>query len=335
MRTSVSLLVLVLLLGILSGCSDPANKPYKSARIGVLTVGDSRADKIEGLRRGMEELGWPEPRAEYLIYNSKDHEERLAEGVSRLVVQKPDVLVVTGAVEAEAVVSGLNGKEAGGTAGMPVVFIGVSSPEELGLRERCEAAGIPVLGVDNGHVELTGKRMELARLLFPERTKILLFYDPRLRASLLALQKARETAERNSYAIEPVPIRNEEELENAQKRIYSPDESILILPSYFLEAKFREIRDLSFANKIPVLGLYETEVESGYTASYGISYYEQGYQSARLVVKALSGNAGSGVPFEPPDVVRLKLNGKAAERLGISISPPGLSFGEKIMSIKE
>jgi putative ABC transport system substrate-binding protein len=184
-------------------------------------------------------------------------------------------------------------------------------------------------------VELTGKRMELLRLLFPERDSILVFYDPRLQASLLALQKARETAALHSWQIEPVPVKNDSDIQSLHDRSFGDKESILILSSYYLESKFREIRDLSFQKKIPVMGLHESETLAGYTASYGISNFDQGKQSARLVIRALDRQNPGNLLFEMPDVVRLKLNMQAAAKLGVHFSPLGLTYGEKISEIRE
>lgn len=326
-----SLLILMLLgFALLTGCTNTLTGTDQTVRIGILMIGDSRTAKIEGMKQGMKDLGWTGQQVEYVIYNAKEQQERLLAGAQSLIDQNLNVLVATGVVEAQFLVEAMRGKST-----TPVVLLGVTSPVELELKKSFADAGIPVLGVDNGHVELTGKRMELLRLLFPERDRILVFYDPRLRASLLALQKARETAALHSWQIEPVPVSNDSDIQSLHTRSFGDKESILILSSYYLESKYREIRDLSFQKKVPVMGLYETEMLAGYTASYGISNYDQGNQSARLVIRALDRQNPGNLLFEMPDVVRLKLNMQAAAKLGVHFSPLGLTYGEKISEIRE
>ena len=82
-----------------------------------------------------------------------------------------------------------------------------------------------------------------------------------------------------------IPVSDGKDWETLAKRLFSPNESILVLPSYFLETKYSDIRNISFAQKIPVMGLYKSEAVAGYTASYGIEYFDQGYQAASLVIQ--------------------------------------------------
>lgn len=327
MGRSQYLLALLLLLITIAGCAGRQLPPDRPVKIGALVMGDSRTAKTDGMREGLQELGWTGDRISYLIYNAKDDEKKLQADAQDLLAQNPDIVAVTGAIEAEAVVRELRGKTP-----IPVVMIGVTSPLEL--KSAFADLGVPVTGVDNGHVELTGKRMELLRLLFPERHRLLLLYDPRLRVSLLALERAREAARTSSWLIEPVPVSSDQDLATLSQRPFSGQESMLTLPSYFLEAKAREIRDISWRKGAPVLGLYQTEAEAGYTGSYGISYYDQGYQAARLVLRTLQSRAGD-IPFEMPDSVQLILNTKAAEKIGVTFSPTGLTYGEKIHTIRE
>lgn len=326
-RTVSAFIVLIVFIGlVLSGCTSPAKEEELPITIGVLTMGESRNAKFEGLRQGLSELGLVEPQINFSLFNAYDNEEELEAGAQGLIRQKPDVLVAAGVIEAEALARNLKGKPV-----ISVVMIGVTFPSSL--QAVFSEQGIPTTGVDNGHIELTGKRMELLRLIFPNRDRFLLVYDPRIKASTLALQQAQEVAKSNHYNIEPIPIAGDYDLTKLTKRSFSSKEAMLILPSYYLESRFREIRNLSLAGRIPVMGLYDTEAEAGYTASYGISYFDQGSQAARLVVRMVKEKRS--IPFEMPDSVYLKLNLKAVEQIGESVSPVGLSFANKIYTVKE
>nr|WP_269432693.1 ABC transporter substrate-binding protein [Effusibacillus lacus] len=321
---------MVLLISSLLGCTRRVESDDPQIRIGILTIGSSRAEKIEGMRKGLQEMGWTDKQVDYRIHDVNNNQERLVEGAKDLLALRPNIVVATGVVEAEAIFEAMKN-----TPPIPVVLIGVTSPSELELKNRFHASGIPVTGVDNGHVELTAKRIELLRELFPERQSVVVLYDPRLRASMLALQKANDAAQQFDWKIEPVPVQNDRDIANLRSRIFTKGESMLILPSYYLELKYKEIRDISFKTRTPVMGLYETETYAGYTASYGISYFDQGYQSARLVARMMTSKDNSDIPFEKPDVVQLKVNMKAIEQLDIAVSPIGMSYSEKIAVIRE
>ncbi len=328
MRHRIYLVTVLLIWMIfsLSGCTTQPKESDFPIEIGVLIMGESRNEKFTGLREGLSDLGLSEPQVNYILFNAYDDEQRLQDGANELIRQKPDVLVAAGVIEAEALAQSLKGKPI-----IPVLMIGVTSPGNL--QAAFSEQEIPTTGVDNGHIELTGKRMELMRLLFPKRERFLLIYDPRINASVLALKQAQELARNQAYLIAPIPISGDQDLAELDKYPFSSQDVLLIFPSYYLESKFREIRDLSLERRIPVMGFYDTEVEAGYTASYGIPYFDQGYQAARLAVRMA--NEKRTIPFEMPDSVYLKLNTEALKQMGENLSPIGLSFGDKIYTIKE
>lgn len=319
-------ILLLFLLSTLIGCANQSATGDQTIKIGVLTMGGSRLDKLNGLRQGLEDLGWIPEHVNFQIYNAQDDEKILAADSAMLLEQHPNIIVVTGVIEAEVVATKIKNYP-----GIPLVMIGVTSPLDLSLAVDLQTTGIPTAGVDNGYVQLTAKRIELMNLLFPQRPKIVLLYDPRLQASLDALHQAEKTAQVHKYQIEPIPISEDKDLEALAQRPFSAHESMLVLPSYFIENKYRDILNISFSHHTPVMGLYKSEAVAGYTASYGIEYFDQGYQAASLLIRIFHDK--KSIPLAMPDSVQLMLNMKSAEKLGVNFSPLGLSYGHKLFTI--
>lgn len=322
------LVLLVILLSTLTGCTNQPTETEQTVKIGVLTMGGTRLDKLSGLRKGLQDLGWTDEHIDFQIFNDQDDEKKLDIDSSKLLDGRPNIVVVTGVIEADAMATKI--KE---HPGIPMVMVGVTSPLDIKLAGDLEATGTPVTGVDNGYVKLTAKRMELMHLLFPNRKKLILLYDPRLQASLEALREAAKAARAHAFLIEPIPINTDRDLAALAKRTFYPDESMLVLPSYFLEQKNSDILKISLAQKTPIMGLYKNEAIAGYTASYGIEYFDQGYQAASLVIQIF--HEKKSIPLEMPDSVQLMLNMEAAQKLGETFSPLGLSYGEKLFTIGE
>ena len=80
------------------------------------------------------------------------------------------------------------------------------------------------------------------------------------------------------------------------------------------------------------MGLYDFEAEKGLLASYGASFYSQGYQAARFVSLILQGNKPGDLPVELPDGIRFVINQDTKEELGLSYNQDLLYIADFIHS---
>ena len=65
-------------------------------------------------------------------------------------------------------------------------------------------------------------------------------------------------------------------------------------------------------------------VQAGGVASYGVDYYAEGVQTARLVTKILRGARPGDLPVEGVNKIELALNSKTLKAFGVTI-PPALA----------
>ena len=96
------------------------------------------------------------------------------------------------------------------------------------------------------------------------------------------------------------------------------NDAILVLPSFRIESLTDKIVALTVDKHIPSMGLYDFEAEKGLLASYGASFYSQGYQASRFVSLILQGNKPGDLPVELPDGIRFVINQQTKDSLGVS-----------------
>lgn len=65
-------------------------------------------------------------------------------------------------------------------------------------------------------------------------------------------------------------------------------------------------------------------------AAYGVSLRDQGYQSARFVVKLFQGQRAGMIPVETPDHPELAVDLGVAQRFGLTLDPVGLAFARTV-----
>lgn len=315
------LFVAVLIGALLGGCATPKRT---APVVAVLLADDVRMPKVEGLRTGLAELGYPAESLRLEVLSSGADRAVLKDLARQAMALEPDVLVAGGGIEA------LTLKEAAG-GHTPVVMMGVASPVRSGLVESLVRPGGNVTGLDNQHAELSGKRLELLTKLLPGVRRVLLLYDPQVIPGVHALAVTQNTAHQLGIAVEPVAAGTQAQAVD-RLRALAPGEfdAALLLPGYVLESGARQFSAELERLRLPAMGPLDLEGEAGLLAAYGVSMRDQGAQSARFVVKLLQGVAPASIPVETPDNPELVVDLRVAGRLGLELSPVGLAFARTI-----
>lgn len=272
--------------------------------------------KLAGLKEGLTTYRYYEGKnIHFIVKNAGYQREQVFYSARKLAGLRPDVIVAGGGIEAEAA------KTATEKNKIPVVSIGVASSVDTGLVASLRNPGTNLTGVDNLHVELIGKKLELLQKLLPQVRRVFILYDPMVRPTPFSLGKVREVADKLGIFLQLAPVNSRQELVSAMKAVNNEVDAILILPSFNLESATRQLVDFSLESKIPVVGVYAEEVEQGYLAAYGSSFYDQGFQTARLVAKVQRGQDPATIPVELAEDLRLVVNLSTARALVLHLSP--------------
>ena len=317
----VSLVILPILGAslILVRTLHPEEKPLPL--VAVLLSDDVRQPKVDGLRAGLASRGYREgENVRITVISTKGNREELPAAAASLLRLNPAVAVAAGSIEAITL------KAASGPR-VPIVMMGLASSVESGLVGSIRHPGGNITGVDNGHAELTAKRLELLVTLLPQIKRVIALYDPSVMPSRHGLRVALDAGASLGLTLIPVAIVNRQDLlEKLEALQPKAADAILLLSTGIIEASAREIHDASIRTGIPVMGVNENDVGAGIFAAYGSSYETQGRQSARFVAKLLQGQNAGDLPVETPDSPELVVNLGIARRLGLHPSPVGLAF---------
>lgn len=324
---SLGIIAILLLSFYLSTLSFNSQQVF---RIGVLISGAERFEKVKGLQQGLLDLGFDQQQIEFTIRDSHDLLEQMKRDALELTNMNLDLIVTGGAIETSI----LQEVEKQNHNKTPIIFMGVADAVRLHLVEERTQPGGNTTGLENGHVELSGKRLQLLKLLLPEIENVLVLYDDRIEASIVSLQMVMMEARREGIMIEPFVISDNQELEDFKMRKVKPNEAILVLPSFYYEKISKELAALALSKKVPIFGVNLHDVENGFLLSYGISYYEQGIQTATYVSKVLQGVDPAMLPVEMPDTVQLFVNADTEQTLGITFNPIGASFIQRLKGQK-
>ncbi|CAM3887837.1 ABC transporter substrate-binding protein [Mesobacillus thioparans] len=299
-------------------------KGEDSVEIGVLMIGENRYEKFTGLEAGLKDLGYSAKNIHFTVKNAQDDEELIDRQIVQLLEEQPDLIVTLGGIESLR----LKEKMDEASIDIPVVFAGLAAPKELGLIKDYKSPGGNFTGINNYHASISGKRLEMLTSLVPAVDRVHVIYDSKIEVSKLSLEETRNAAGQLGVKIKPCDA-SKDCLDTLWKSV-GRKEAILVLPSFRIESLTDEIVKLTSEKKIPAMGLYDFEAEKGLLASYGSSFYSQGYQASRFVSLILQGNKPGDLPVELPDGIRFVVNQQTKDALGITYNQDLLHIADLI-----
>lgn len=323
----VGMALLCLILGTILFTFPEQKQPM--AKIGILLVNDNRLAKVEGLKEGLERLGYREGlNITYQVSNDQNQFLDLSTIANRLIADNPDVLVAAGGVEAQT----LKEQTAKMKNPIPVIFMGTLSPISIGLVSDSFHPEGNLTGLNNYHLELTPKRLELLHRLLPDIQHVAVLGDTRVPFYKQIQFNIQKTAKDLSLTLGMYTVSSPEEVAKAFQQMSNDKvESIILLPGFFLETSTTQVVELAMQNKLPVFGVYPSDTEEGCLASYGTPYKAQGAQTAQLIYKILRGQTPKDLPVETPEDLVFSVNLRTAQQLGIRLAPNVFSFADQVI----
>jgi putative ABC transport system substrate-binding protein len=188
-----------------------AQQAGKVYRIGYLRAAQPPENWIAALHQGLRERG-------YVVGQNVVIEYRFADGrvdqiprlVEELVRLNVDVimLVAAGAALAARKV----------TKTVPIVFVAVHAPVEIGLVSSLARPGGNVTGLALTSADLGGKRLELLKEVVPKLRRVAVLWRPENRGSQVQLKEAESASRVMGVQLQALPISGPDDFEPAFKR---------------------------------------------------------------------------------------------------------------------
>ena len=323
-RYTVGILLLALSV-LVAPLISTAQPPGKVFRIGWLTNGSSARPDLDGLRRGLRELGYVE--GQNLVIEARYAEgkvERLPDLATELVRLHIQVILAVGIAAVRAAQQA--------TSTIPIVMTTAGNAVAQGFVASLAQPGGNITGLSGFGVELSGKRLELLTEAVPEVSRIAVLWNPANPASAPFLRETQAAAQALGVELHVLEVRTPNEFEGAFAAATSGRaEALLVMPDAFLYGNRTRIVD--FAQRNGLSGMYPDRdyVDAGGLMSYGVSWAALFPRAATYVDKLLKGVKPADLPVEQPTQFELVLNLKTAKALGITLPPTLLVWAEEVL----
>lgn len=301
----------------LAGATPFAARAQATKRVALLTglAENDPATKLRlaGFRAGMAALGWREGQnyALDLRYepSSAERARKLAE---ELVALKPDIAVAQGRPSVSAI------REA--SAALPIVFIAVPDPVQVGMVESLGRPGGNMTGVTSTEPSIGTKWIELLKEIAPATKRLLVVAQQNV-----ALYKAgfEQATKQFNVELAYASVNSEGDIQTTLDGFAGGGAGGgLILPTDLYTAGHRkQIIALAAQHRLPLITGNPPFPPDGGLMYYGADFVDLYRRAAGYVDRILRGTPPADLPVQQPTTFQLSINLRTAASLGLTVPP--------------
>lgn len=286
---------------------------------------EARAAAVAAFHDGMRERGLRLGRDyQFRVLSVDGDNARYPVRVAQALAEGVDLFVVPGNTGARAA------KQSAGH--VPVVFVGVGNPVEMGLVDSLAQPGGQITGRTAITQELDAKRLELLREMVPHLNRLAVLavrragpasgpsHSGQARGLQILLAATRELGIR----MEVFSVASSGEVEPELNRLLAsrPQAAIVFDQSILFPFRRRLVEQLNRAG-VPTMFQSRGWAERGGLMAYGAAYLEEHRLLAGHVERIMRGTPAGEIPVEQATKIELLINLNAAKALGLRV-PQGL-----------
>jgi putative ABC transport system substrate-binding protein len=306
-----------------------AQRSERIRRVGILlpaTADDAEFQAwIGAFHQALEPLGWTIGRnlridTRWATSNVADIRKHAAE----LAALTPDVILTHGAATLAPLLQV--------TRTVPIVFAAVTDPVGAGLVDSLARPSGNATGFMNFEYGIATKWLELLKEIAPGVTRTAVPRDPTQGGSTAMLAALQATAQPLRVEINPVNMRDADEIERAIATFARTPNGGLIVAAGGRTLLHRElIITLAARHKLPAVYSNHSFVAAGGLISYGPDFVDQYRQAAGYVDRILKGEKPADLPVQAPTKYELVINLNTAKALGLTVPPSLLARADEVI----
>ncbi|HHT51247.1 MAG TPA: ABC transporter substrate-binding protein [Eubacteriaceae bacterium] len=281
-------------------------------KIGISQLAEHAAldDARIGFIDGLEDEGFIEGENIIVDYQNAQGEIPTTQLIAQnLVSQKVDLIF---AITTPAAQSAFNV-----TKDIPILFTAVTDPVEAGIAESWESSNTNATGTsDATPIE---EQFALLLELVPEAKKVGIIYNTSEVNSEIQIKGIQDIAEKFKLEIVVSGVTNANEIPQALDALVGKIDVLYTPTDNLIASSMPLIVNKTSEKNIPVVGAESAHVENGALATDGISYYDLGFQTAKMAVEVLRGKKPAEIPISTMEEYELLINEDSAKKLNITI----------------
>jgi putative ABC transport system substrate-binding protein len=294
-------------------------------RIGVLEREAADSESFSAFRERMRELGYVEGRnLAFEFRASQGRDDLYPKFAAELVAQKVDLILGRGTPAI------LAAKRA--TSTIPIVMLAAGDPVGDGLIASYARPGGSVTGFAGLTTDLSGKRLQILRELFPQIHEIgalMNMGNPNVHGQRREFEAATHEL---GIRLRVYDVRTAEDLHRAFEDAATQRLRVMYVALDNLTQVNRQlIAELASKHRLPTMNPSKEYAEVGGLASYGPNFPALYRGAANVAERIFKGAKPADIPVQQPTQFELVLNARTAKALKVSIPQRLLVSADKVV----
>ncbi|HEY7300738.1 MAG TPA: ABC transporter substrate-binding protein [Xanthobacteraceae bacterium] len=260
----------------------------------------------------LRELGWLEGRNLDVAFRWVADRVADLPGIAKEIASlKPDAIVGRSGAVALALQHG--------AGAIPIVFVGVVDPIDVGLGQSLARPGGNITGFMTFDAPMGTKWLEIIKEIAPSLRRVGVLLYPQQSQELILKAIADAVS---SFRVEATPlyVRRASEIEPILNTFAAGgDCRLIVLANSVTNSNRQVIVSLAERLRMPAIYFYRTYVEAGGLVSYGIEPTEPFRNAALYVDRIFKGVKPADLPIQAPTKFELIVNIRAAKAIGLTI----------------
>jgi hypothetical protein len=204
---------------------------------------------------------------------------------------------------------------------IPVLFSAVTDPASAKLLN-------PNVTGTSDKLENVAAQFDLLLKIKPGVKKIGVLYNPSEQNSAVQVQEIQKIAKQKNIEVVLQGINNFGELAQATKNLLGSTDALYLPTDNLVVSGMNLIASEAVNAKKPVVVSENSSVKEGALFTMGLDYYALGKRTGEMAIEILKGKPVSQIPFETSKQMKLYVNSKTAQALGLDVKNPAFSGAE-------
>ncbi len=299
--------------GMLAGCSGNSQQEEKTYKVGVVQLMQHGAldQSNQGMIDGLRDSGYEEGKnLEINQQNAQGDQSNLQTIAQQFLADEVDIILSISTPATQVM--------AAATEEIPIVGTAITSFEQAGLVDSDEAPGTNVTGTHD--MSPVAEQIDLLLQVVPDAKTVGTIYTSSEKNSQVQVEILKEVAAEKGLTVVERTISTVNDIQQAAQSLVGEVDAIWLPTDNNVASAMPQVVGVTDeAGLVTVCG-EESMVYAGGTITYGINFYQIGYDAGVMAAKILDGESvPAEMPIQGPSDLNLVINPTAVEAIGVEI----------------
>jgi putative ABC transport system substrate-binding protein len=216
---------------------------------------------------------------------------------------------------------------------LPVVFVAVGAPIEIGLVESLSHPGGNMTGITfEAAAETYGKRLQILKEIQPKLSRVAVLQaqeDANVKFAIASLERA---APDLGVSLSPIGVGSPGEMASAFDEMERRQcEAVIVIAGVLTYGSGQQIAELALAHHLPSCHAFRETVAAGGLVSLGPDLVAVWRQAAGYIDKIIHGTEPKELPVQQPTRYELAINLKTAKALNIEMTAALVARADEVI----